>query len=285
VGVSVQRVNCIDSGRPERVLAQQLGLSRRVVVAWLHEKRIRSVAGETLRKGDRVESGQALELRLEGVLGDWIRPALSPLPALAHGDGWVAINKPAGLPSHLSMPFEDQTALNHLVALHVGTATAGDDPLQGGLVHRLDNDASGTLLAATSTKRFQLLRRAFSEARVRRVYRARVSGAAGALPSGAGEIVEPLLAKGAKVVVDASGRATQTLWRCLDDQGLVELELKTGHRHQIRVHLASQGWPIVGDSLYGGASASRLALHCVELGWGDERVVSPVPEFLQPVVS
>jgi len=285
MGVSVQRVKCIESGRPERVLAQQLGLSRRVVVAWLHERRIRSATGETLRKGDRVESGQALELRLEGVLGEWVRPAPTPLPVLAHGDDWVAINKPAGLPSHLSMPFEDQTALNHLVAHHVGSATAGDDPLQGGLVHRLDNDASGALLAATSPQKFQLLRRAFTEAHVRRVYRARVSGVSEALPSGAGEIVEPLVARGAKVVVDASGRATRTLWRCLDDQGLVELELKTGHRHQIRVHMASQGWPIVGDSLYGGAPASRLALHCVELGWEDGRVVSPIPELLQPVVS
>lgn len=284
MGVSLQTVMCAEAGRPERVLAQQLGLSRRVIVAWLRQGLIRSEDG-LVRKGDRVGRGQALELSLAGALGDWVAPSMDALPILGQGDGWLAIDKPPGMPSHLSMPFETQTALNHLVAHHPNSALAGEDSLQGGLVHRLDNDASGVLLAASSRTQFDNLRQHFTEASVRRIYRARVSSLDGILPSGEGTIDLLLLARGAKVVVDPKGRATRTLWRSLDDHGLLELELQTGHRHQIRVHLARQGWPILGDRLYGGVSAPRLALHCVQLGWDDQSVISDVPECLEPRVS
>ena len=73
MGVPVQSVICASSGRPEQVLAQQLGLSRRVIVNWLRDGLVRSESTR-LRKGERVESGQRLYLSLDGQLGDWVQP-------------------------------------------------------------------------------------------------------------------------------------------------------------------------------------------------------------------
>lgn len=279
--VPVQSLTCTASGRPEQVLAQHLGLSRRVVTNWLRAGQIRTETG-LLRKGDRIDAGEPLYLSVAGRLGDWVQPEMKPTALLASGEDWLAINKHPGMPSHLNMPFESQTALNHFVAHDPCCATAGDDPLQGSLVHRLDNEASGVLLAARPPQAYEHLRAAFSAGDVHRVYRARVTALSGVLPAGQGECRLALSARGAHVRVDPDGRATHTLWRTLDDHGLLELEIKTGHRHQIRVHLASQDWPILGDVHYGGAPHERLALHCTELAWSNQRVVSPIPKLLEP---
>ena len=284
MGLSIQSVSCATSGRPEQVLAQQLGLSRRVIVNWLRAGLIRKESGR-LRKGDRVTAGETLYLSLEGRLGEWIPPALPSMPLLAETDDWLALNKPSGMPSHLSMPFECGTVLNHFTFHDPCCAHVGDDPLQGSLVHRLDNEASGTIIAARHARSYQELRTAFAQGDVRRVYRARVSSLKEHLPTGVGECRSALLARGTRVIVDPMGRATHTVWRSLDAHGLLEIEIMTGHRHQIRVHLASQGWPILGDQLYGGAPNSRLALHCVALCWGDHELRSPIPETLEPRTS
>ena len=281
MGVSIQSVICRASGRPEQVLAQQLGLSRRVVTSWLRSGLIR-IESQRLRKGDRVHAGQTLHLALEGNLGDWVQPAPEPMALLAQTGDWFALNKPAGMPSHLNLPFETGTALNHFVAYDPACAEIGDDVLQGSLAHRLDNDASGTMIAARTPQAYKALRTAFADGDVRRVYRARVASATGRLPRGVGECRTPLIARGSKVVTDPAGRATHTLWRSLDRDGLLEIEIRTGHRHQIRVHLASQDYPILGDTLYGGEPNARLALHCVELSWANQQVKSPIPETLMP---
>jgi len=264
VDLPPQPLTLIEGGRVERALAKSLSLSRRVTSVWLKQGRVVGAQGR-LRKGERVEPNTVVELHLPGKLGAWIPPATSALALLDSGEGWIALDKPAGMPSHLAMPFEQDCALNHMVAHVAAVAQCGDDPLQGGLVHRLDNEASGILLAATKPGTWTVLRQAFSQGTVRRIYHARVSPLSLEMPKGSGEIREPLEARGPKVHVDPKGRATHTRWRALDEQGLLEIDLRSGHRHQIRVHLASLGWPIMGDSLYGGVAADRLQLQCTQL--------------------
>ena len=280
MGHPEQQLEVAEAGRAEKVLAHQLGLSRRVLAEWLRGGRIRR-NGALLRKGDRLEAGDALALRLDGPIGGWVIPAAPPLPVLARGDGWIAIDKPAGMPSHPSMPFEGNCGLNHIAAHAPLASQCGADPLQGGLVHRLDNDTSGILLAATEPSTWQTLRALFSAQDVQRIYRARVQPVDAEYPVGEGMIEQRLSARGARVVVDDAGRATRTRWRSLDDHGLLELELLTGHRHQIRVHLAAMGWPVVGDPLYGGAQAARLLLHACRLRFGDQETISTPPDPLR----
>ena len=279
--LSLQQLTVSASGRPEQVLAQQLGLSRRVLTHWLKEGRLLA-GGRVIAKGERLAAGQSVGLRLDGQLGYWVEPASEPLALLCQASDWMALDKPAGMPSHLRLPFERGTALNHFVAHDSACATIGPDRLQAGLLHRLDNDTSGALIAARTPRAYRALREAFRVGAVRRVYRARVSPQAGGFPQGEGVFEKRLLARGARVVVDSLGRATRTTWRALDAFGLLELSLETGHRHQLRVHLADHGWPIEGDLLYGGAPQQRLALHCVALSWRDLEVEAPTPAELQP---
>ena len=263
-----QSLTLVESGRIERALARSLSLSRRVTAVWLKQGRVVGPHGR-LRKGDRVESNTVVELSLPGHLGAWVPFAKPALSLLESGEGWIALDKPAGMPSHLAMPFEQDCALNHMAAHVPAVAECGDDPLQGGLVHRLDNEASGILLAATNRATWSRLREAFSQGSVRRIYHARVRPEAPQMPKGSGEVRAPLQTRGAKVHIETEGRATHTCWRALDDQGLLEIDLRSGHRHQIRVHLASLGWPIIGDRLYGGAAAKRLHLQCTQLQIAD----------------
>ncbi|MDE0883487.1 MAG: pseudouridine synthase [Myxococcota bacterium] len=265
-------------GRVERSLAHELGLSRRVAVLWLKEGRVR-VDGRRISKGDRLPMQTEVSLSLQGKIGIWVRADKQPLPLLAKGADWLALDKPAGMPSHVSLPFEEGCAINHFAAHRSEVTTCGEDPLQGGLVHRLDNEASGLLLAASSAAAWRRLREQFSSASVRRVYRARTRPVDGIMPKGRGEIRQPLSSAGAKVRADENGRATHTLWRALDDNGLLEIELRSGHRHQIRVHLAGLGWPIIGDALYGGVVHPRLLLHCQKLSW-EAQVLTAAPSGL-----
>jgi 23S rRNA pseudouridine1911/1915/1917 synthase len=255
-------------GRVERSLAHELGLSRRIAVLWLKEGRVR-VDGRRIAKGERLPSETEVSLSLPGKLGAWIRPDKQPLPLLAKGADWLALDKPAGMPSHVGQPFEEGCAINHFAAHRLSAATCGEDVLQGGLVHRLDNEASGLLLAASSEAAWARLREQFSSASVKRIYRVRIQPLDGIMPKGRGEIRQPLRSAGAKVRADENGRATHTLWRALDANGLLEIELRSGHRHQIRVHLAGLGWPIIGDELYGGTTHPRLLLHCHCLSFGN----------------
>ena len=266
----------LESGRVEVSLARAVGLSRRVASAWLRDGRVR-VDGRRIQKGERLSEPTEVDLRIDGDLGQWIPAATSPLPVLAQGAGWLSVNKPNGMHSHLSLPFEQGTALNSLVAHQAGVARVGDDPLQGGLVHRLDQDASGALLAAAHVEVWQAFRQAFTRGDVERIYRARVDGIVKAAGCEA-----PLRSAGDHVRVDPLGRPCQTRWRPLDASGLLEVELLTGHRHQIRVHLAHVGAPILGDSVYHSDTSGPLQLHCHRLRWAGMEVIAPPPPTLEP---
>jgi 23S rRNA pseudouridine1911/1915/1917 synthase len=265
--------------RIEVELAHAVGLSRRVTVQWLREGRVRHRSGRTLRKGERLTGQTPVLLHLPGALGHWLLPAQDSGALLAEGEGWLALDKRSGEPSHPLMPYEEGTALNRFVGLDYGSAQAGDDPLQGGLVHRLDNDASGVLICATNPDAFAQLRGTFQASEIERSYVVRTSADAEGRFLRAGRSRLALRSRGPRVVTDAAGRAAHTEWLPLDDRGLLEVRLYSGHRHQIRVHLAAAGFPVVGDSLYGGVHAERLMLHCERLAWPGAEVCAKSPHF------
>ena len=266
------KVTLRSSGRVERALAHELGLSRRVIIHWLRERRV-AFEGARLRKADQVTAGQSLSLNLEGPLGRWILPATEPGELIAQGEGWVAIHKVSGEHSHIVMPFEMNTAVNRLVAHDSGVATAGDAPLEGGLVHRIDRGCSGCLIGATDPESWERLRLAFHEGRVIRRYLARVSD----VDVAAGESRAPLRQVAPKrVEVSEEGRPCHTRWRPLG-AGYLQVEIMSGHRHQIRVHLAHAGHPLIGDDRYGGVEAERLMLHCQRLEFPGGKVEVSAP--------
>jgi 23S rRNA pseudouridine1911/1915/1917 synthase len=247
-----------------RALAPEL--SRRLVRSLVAEGAVR-VNGRPARKGDRVGEGDVVEL-----------PAIAPLApdpdvALAilyEDDAVVAVDKPGGMPAHALDPRQRGTLAGALLARHPELAHVGD-PLAAGLVHRLDTGTSGVLLAARTADVHRALRAAFRRHEVTKRYAAIVAG----LPR-AGMRVDVALAHDPgdrrRMRVARAGDRTwpaRTVVGRVEAHGalaLVDVEIETGVTHQVRVHLAHLGHPIVGDVLYGGPSepalaAGRHALH------------------------
>ena len=243
----------------------KLGLarSRRHARDLLASGRLR-VDGRYPRKGAQITEACAVEL-----LSDAEAVVIRPNPALdipvLYGDPILLIvNKPALLPCHPLRPDEIDTVMNGVAAKYPETALCGDKPLEGGLIHRLDNGTSGALMIARTATAVNQLRADLRQGKIVREYRAVVSG----------DIAEPVEINSAiahhphnrrKMVTNQAGRSrarpaftTVAPLGRYGDFTLVAVRPRTGCRHQIRVHLASIGHPLAGDAMYGGIASAQL---------------------------
>ena len=257
--------------RLDRFLTGALGdLSRRAVQEALAEGRIR-IGGRRPRKGEMLEAGAEIEVELE--TGP---EALEPEPALDvtilhEDDALVAVDKAAGMPSHARRASDRGTVANFLVANFPGIAAASEKPLEAGLVHRLDTETSGVLMAARSREAWTAVRRQFQSREVGKIYVALVSGRIDRARTISTPLSnDPRSRRRVRVADDEARSARDAITHVRPLGGrlagsLVEVEIETGVMHQIRAHLASIGHPVVGDPLYGGAEASRLMLHAHRL--------------------
>lgn len=210
----------------------------------------------------------------------------------------VVVNKPGGVPCHPLRPGERGTVMNAIVAQFPETAFVGDKPIEGGLIHRLDNGTSGALMIARSSDAFATMRAAIRSGLIKRKYLALVSG----------NLKTPLYLDAPiahhpknprKMIIgdEESGRRAITRVdpiRHIGDFTLVAVTPSTGVRHQIRVHLANAGFPIIGDELYGGPASDHLEstrfwLHLSEMEFespasGTCRVSAPLPHELAQMI-
>jgi 23S rRNA pseudouridine1911/1915/1917 synthase len=242
------------AGRLDQLVAAHFaGAGRRRVAALFAAGRVR-VDGRVAQKGQRVAAGAIIEVA--GPDPTHLAPVPEPglvLPVLFEDAALVGINKPPGMPSHPLQPGETGTAANALVARHPECAGVGDDAREAGLVHRLDADTSGVLVAARTAAVWASARAAFTRGAVHKRYLALVHG----VPSGTGCEV-PLAHRGRRMVAATRhgdrALAAITRWEVRERLGpfsLVECTAHTGRMHQVRVHLALAGAPIVGDRTYG----------------------------------
>lgn len=209
-------------------------------------------------------------------------PADFLLTRLLYRDGlMLVINKPAGLAVHAgpSSKTGDDNLENYFDALRFGL------PRPPALAHRLDRDTSGCLILGRHPKALRKLGKLFSEGRIEKTYWAICKGAP-KKPSGT--IEAPLLktahGKGWRVAIDKTGKQARTTYRLLaqkDGLSFIEAKPKTGRTHQIRVHLASIGAPILGDPQYGDLSAQErsqpMMLHA-------RRLIVPISKNKEPIV-
>lgn len=168
----------------------------------------------------------------------------------------VAVYKPAGLLSH---PTAD-SARTDLVSW-LRTQIEAERLV---MHHRLDMETSGLLVLTHSLRACAPMAQAFEKRRIRKTYLARVSGN----PPRKGAIDRRLAESKGRVRTDAAGKEARTEFVRLRQEGgraLLELHPFHGRKHQLRVHCQSQGWPILGDPLYGGEKSSRLWLHAWKL--------------------
>jgi len=277
------------------------GGSRRAAQRALAEGAVR-VNGRRVRKRQIVGPGDVIDVPDAFVAPPGLRPnAALVVPVLYEDAAVLALEKPAGMPSHALRPEETGTVANFLLAHFPETASVGAGPLEPGIVHRLDTETSGVLLVARTAAAYAALRQQFAAHRVRKEYVVVVEGTVVA----AGAIRTPLAhaahnrRKMRVAAPEAPGaRPADTRYRPLADgngRTLLAVRIRTGVMHQIRAHLASIGHPVVGDVLYGGsrggAEAARHLLHAVSLRFEHPEtgalltVVSPMPDELAAAVG
>lgn len=261
------------------------------------------------KKGDRLSSGDLVSFRGPA---DLLSPA--PLPAqdlrvpILYEDEYVlVVNKPAGMPTHGFSGKDSGTLANFLVAQHSVLRQIGRNRWQPGLVHRLDRETSGVLLVAKTQEAFKRLRLQFQAGSVEKKYWALVWGKT----QREGVIAYSLVRdrgdrRKMKAVVHRERKRPSlkewpavTRFRALSHRhelSLLEVQIETGVTHQIRVHLAAIGHPVVGDSLYGKDRSDPLGLtrhflhaHHVRFehpGTRKQMVVeSPLPDELKQVLN
>jgi 23S rRNA pseudouridine1911/1915/1917 synthase len=210
-------------------------------------------------------------------------PQEIPLPIVYEDEHLLVVDKPAGLVVHPAAGNRDGTLVNALLH-HCGGSLSGIGGVaRPGIVHRIDKDTSGLLVIAKHDKAHEGLARQFADHSIDRRYLAIVSG----VPRQAEGSVDASLARSPQnrkkiaIVSAGKGKRAVTHWKrleLLNDAALVECRLETGRTHQVRVHMASIGHPLVGDPVYGRGKTAhrkllnqldfkRQALHAAHLGF------------------
>lgn len=226
--------------------------------------------GEVLVDGRRVKKAYAL------TVGDRVTVETLPGPVDFHAspdsnlvlvvlletDGYVVVDKPAGIPSHPLQKGELGTLAGALVARYPEMRGVGYQKREPGILHRLDRDTSGVMLAARDQESFDELRRKLRAGEIEKRYLARCAGVVPApLVINTAIANDPRDRRKVRVCTDprelkrlrAQAAKTEVLSSIPAEHGsLIEVRANNARRHQIRVHLASIGHPLLGDSLYGG---------------------------------
>ena len=260
----------VEGGAPERRLDQWLarrlpGLTRSRIQALAKQGCLTDAEGRPVAKLSAAPlPGAVYALTLPPAEPTDIVPEDIPLDVLYEDAELLALNKPAGLVVHPACGHSRGTLVNALL-WHCPDLRGIGGERRPGIVHRLDMDTSGVLVVAKSDRAYQGLARAFAAHDLRKEYVAVVHGA----PPPAGTL-ETLLGRSPAnrqkmAILRTGGKRAVTHWRveaALPD-GLcrVACEIETGRTHQIRVHLASLGTPIVGDALYGKPALDKRLSH------------------------
>ncbi len=267
----------LDGERVDVAASRMIGVSRSRIEQLLAAGGV-LVDGQPVAKSFRLRAGAMLEVTLPVPTGQvTVTPTLVGGIAIVHDDAdIVVVDKPAGVAAHPSLGWDGPSVVEHLAAAGFRISTSGA-PERQGIVQRLDVGTSGLMVVAKSERAYTVLKQAFRDRTVGKVYHALVQGYPDPLE---GTIEAPIGRHPGhdwKMTVVASGRHSVTHYRTLEAHhraSLLEVHLETGRTHQIRVHMAAVHHPCVGDPLYGAdpVLSQRLGLvrqwlHAVELSF------------------
>lgn len=261
-----------------------------------------AINGRRARKGEPVHAGDVVRLDLSLLDGELRAQPELPLSTLYADEAVIAVDKPADMAAVALRAHDLGTVSNALLGRYPALRGIGGTPFEVGIAHRLDTPTSGALLVARTPAAWRHLRAQFAYGRVDKLYVAVVDGTV----SRGGIVTVPIAhhpdrprrmcacTEPARATM-LRARTAHTAYRPLRTAGgatLLAVRIRTGVRHQIRVHLACVGHPVLGDSLYAGrriaASAPRLLLHAVRVVFTHPvnarriSVRSPPPEGFLP---
>jgi 23S rRNA pseudouridine1911/1915/1917 synthase len=217
------------------------------------------VNGEAVKKRTLMVEGDEIEVNFVCDKALTLEPENIPLDIVYEDDDLLVINKPTGMVVHPGAGNWSQTFVNALL-YHCNRESVTSENVRPGIVHRLDKDTSGLLIAAKNEPTQQLLAALFADRKIYKEYLAICYGQVGQvtidLPIGRHPINRKKMA-----VLDSGGKRAVSICRQIDGTSklsLVAVELVTGRTHQIRVHLQHNNTPIVGDPLYGTSKINKL---------------------------
>ena len=260
-----------DSERLDRFLADRnTGLSRSRLHSLIAEGMV-TLNGATGRPSQRVRAGDRVTLIVPAPRVADVSPQPIPLTVVYQDAELIVVDKPAGLSVHPGPGHPDGTLVNALLALCPDIQGVGG-VIRPGIVHRLDKDTSGLIVVAKT----EAVHRSLSEQiKARKVDKGYLALAVGVPDPPQGRIDAPISRDPQhrmRMAVVLGGRDSRTAYRVLEriaGYSLLELDLETGRTHQIRVHLAYLGHPLLGDGVYGKRSPllERHFLHAHRLGF------------------
>jgi 23S rRNA pseudouridine1911/1915/1917 synthase len=288
--------------RIDRVVSLIADISRNAA-AMLIEAGGVSVDGSVVSSGkEKMIEGQSIVIDVAQAKGPELPAAdtTKAMDVVYVDDDVIVVNKEAGVVVHPGAGNQSGTMVNFLLAGYPDIAGVGD-PMRPGLVHRLDAGTTGLIVVARTEQAYESLVEQLSSRSVTRVYSVLVWGN----PISLNGVIDAPIGRDQRdptrmaVVVD--GRASRTHYAVQQsfhdpkDAALVECRLETGRTHQIRVHLASIGHPVVGDATYGGVRAGlragRPMLHAKELAFdhprtGERRTfTTPIPQDFSALLA
>ena len=281
--------------RLDKFLAgKQTGLSRSQLHRLIVDGSV-LLNGSPVKPSQRTQVGDRVSVTVPPPRPLGLVPQSMPLTVVYQDADIVVIDKPAGLSVHPGPGHPDRTLVNGLLALCPDIQGVGDG-VRPGIVHRLDKDTSGLMVVA---KHHQAHRALSDQIKAREVLKGYLALAVGTLNPPDGQIDEPIFRDPRhrkRMAVVPGGRESRTRYRVLENFAgycLVELYLETGRTHQVRVHLAHLGHPLLGDVVYGRSSPLiyRHFLHAHHLGFRHPTSGEPtefrcgLPEDLEHLVD
>jgi 23S rRNA pseudouridine1911/1915/1917 synthase len=273
------------SGRLDKALADASGLSRERIKALISEGAVTLEERVASNTSTKVTGGETFAIALPPPAPLDAEAQDIPLDVVFEDAHLIVVNKPAGLVVHPAAGNLDGTLVNALLHHCAGRLSGINGTLRPGIVHRIDKDTSGLLVVAKSDGAHEGLARQFADHSIERTY---LAVCAGHPRPGEGTISARIGRSDANrkkmaVLPDTSSRGKHavTHYRTLQllrDCALIECKLETGRTHQVRVHLASIGHPLLGDPVYGRDPKAlrpllkelhfaRQALHAASLGF------------------
>lgn len=285
-----------EGGRLDQVLTAMVpGQSRSRVQAWVRDGRV-GVEGTVVSKpGHRLFGGERLDVELPPAEPSRLLAEAIPLDIVYEDADLIVINKPAGMVVHPAPGHASQTLVNAVLAHAPDLQPVGGE-IRPGIIHRLDRDTSGLIVVAKNEPALRHVQDQFSRRTVEKRYLALVDGKPpareGRIEAAVGR--DPRHRQRMAVVAEERGRPAATIYHvreAFERHTLLELRPETGRTHQLRVHLAFLGCPIVGDRIYGRRTPSldvvRQMLHAWILefrlpgdGDGERSFEAPIPPDL-----
>jgi len=293
MNTTMPKFSVAESIRLDRFLVSQMpGQSRTRIVEMISAGEVLVNGVATTKPGQSLKPGQVVEApEIDETPPHDLAPAKMDLDIVFEDDALIAVNKPRGLATHPAASLKEPSLVNGLLALGMALSTEGE-AFRPGIVHRLDKETTGLIVVAKTDAAHRILAKSIADKDTQRRY---LAVAAGKVSEGRFRVDAPIgrdPSYRVRMKADPKGKPAQTEFRLVKDLGYASLlaaKLHTGRTHQVRVHLAAIGHPVLGDELYakGEQREGPMQLHAAFLAFAHPVTSewlaffsSPPPDFL-----